>query len=65
MAIRFIAEAAITRGRIPSRKNWIGLYHDTQFNDILDGILKTTVIASTRPAEFIVIMSERQQQVKS
>ena len=41
----------------------IGLGNTMTANDILDGVLKMTVkVAITRPAEFIVITFEQQQQ---
>ena len=41
----------------------IGLGSTMTANDILDGVLKMTVkVAITRPAEFIVITFEQQQQ---
>ncbi len=41
----------------------IGLGATMTPNDILDGILKMTIkVAITRPAEFIVITFEQQQQ---
>ena len=41
----------------------IGLGQTMTANDILDGVLKMTVkLAITRPAEFIVITFEQQQQ---
>ena len=41
----------------------IGLGSTMTPNDILDGVLKMTIkVAITRPAEFIVITFEQQQQ---
>jgi phage tail sheath protein FI len=41
----------------------IGLGNTMTANDVLDGVLKMTVkVAITRPAEFIVITFEQQQQ---